>query len=147
MQYEGRTCSKLGPLSDRQRDRLPDKAFGIPAKRKYPMPDPDHAANAKGRAKTALKRGELTRRQYDAIVRKADRVISRCRGPELGRASEWNQARSSQSLDWNRPRRGRGDEKSDVGMWLLIGGGVGLILLSSWRAGRYPPTTLATRTI
>ena len=78
--YEGRTCSKLGPLSERQRDRLPDKAFGIPAQRKYPMPDPAHAANAKGRAKTAKQRGELTAKQYDAIVRKADRVIERCNG-------------------------------------------------------------------
>ncbi len=78
--YEGRTCSKLGPLSERQRDRLPDKAFGIPAQRKYPMPDPDHAANAKGRAKTAKKRGEITAKQYEAIVRKADRVIERCNG-------------------------------------------------------------------
>lgn len=137
-QYDGRTCTKLGPLSQRQRDRLPDRAFGIPSKRKYPMPDPDHAANAKGRAKTALERGEVTRKQYDAVVRKADRIISRCRSPEqLGRAA---------SNDWNRPRRGRGEEKSDAGAWLMIAGGVGLILLSTWRAGRYPPTTaLATR--
>ena len=134
-QYAGRTCSKLGPLSERQRqrDRLPDRAFGIPSQRKYPMPDPDHAANAKGRAKTALKRGNLTRKQYDAVVRKADRVISMCHGPALGSAD-----------DWNRPRKGRSEEKSDTGLW-LVAGGVGLILLSTWRAGRHPPTALATR--
>ena len=105
--YEGRTCSKLGPLSDRQRDRLPDKAFGIPSERKYPMPDPDHAANAKGRAKTAKSRGEITAKEYDAIVRKADRVIGRCRGPNLG-------------YDWNQPRRGGAASEPGLAVPILM---------------------------
>ncbi len=78
--YKAPTCRRVGPLSDKARDRLPDKAFGIPSERKYPMPDPRHAGNAKGRAKTALQRLEITRKQYDAIVRKADRVIAQCSG-------------------------------------------------------------------
>ena len=79
-QYKAPTCRRVGPLSDKARDRLPDKAFGIPSQRKYPMPDPRHAGNAKGRAKTAFDRGEVTRKQYDAIVRKADRIIAQCNG-------------------------------------------------------------------
>lgn len=79
-QYRAPTCKRVGPLSDKARDRLPDKAFGIPSQRKYPMPDPRHAANAKGRAKVALETGEINRKQYAAIVRKADRVIAQCKG-------------------------------------------------------------------
>lgn len=39
------------------------------------MPDRAHAANAKGRAKQQLKKGNLTREQYDKIVKKADRIL------------------------------------------------------------------------
>ena len=127
MQYEGRTCSKLGPLSERQRDRLPDKAFGIPAERKYPMPDPDHAANAKGRAKTAKQRGEITATQYDAIVRKADRVIARCNGPETKGLGD----------DWNRPRRGSRASESGLGIpiaMLILG--TAAFALAMWGRNR-----------
>jgi hypothetical protein len=39
------------------------------------MPDRAHAANAKGRAKQQLKKGNLRREQYDKIVKKADRIL------------------------------------------------------------------------
>ena len=44
------------------------------------MPDPRHAANAKARAKQQLKKRTITRKEYDKIVRKADRVIKACGG-------------------------------------------------------------------
>ncbi len=78
--YEGQTCGRSGKLTTKKRDRLPDKAFGLPSERKYPMPDPDHAASAKGRAKTQLNKGNLTRAQYDKVVRKANSVIRACGG-------------------------------------------------------------------
>ena len=34
-----------------KRSKLKKSQFGLPGKRKYPMPDKKHAANAKGRAK------------------------------------------------------------------------------------------------
>jgi len=41
------------------------------------MPDRAHAANAKARAKQMLKRGKLTRAQYNRIVAKANRILGK----------------------------------------------------------------------
>jgi hypothetical protein len=59
------------------RKKLKKSQFGLPDKRKYPMPDAEHAANAKGRAKQQLKEGKLSRSAYEKIVAKADRVLGR----------------------------------------------------------------------
>ena len=59
------------------RQKLKKSQFGLPGKRKYPMPDAKHATNAKGRAKQQLKKGKLSRSAYEKIVAKANRVLSR----------------------------------------------------------------------
>jgi hypothetical protein len=59
------------------REKLKKSQFGLPGKRQYPMPDAEHAANAKGRAKQHLKKGKLSRSAYDTIVAKANRVLDR----------------------------------------------------------------------
>ena len=64
-------------MKAKTRRKLKRSQFGLPGKRKYPMPDKSHAANAKARAKQQLKRGTLTRSAYDKIVAKANRVLSR----------------------------------------------------------------------
>ena len=56
------------------------KTFGLPKQRKYPMPDASHARNAKARASAEYKRGNLTRKQYAMIQRKANRIIKGCGG-------------------------------------------------------------------
>lgn len=73
------TCRKVGKLTAAKKKLLPNSAFGLPEKRSYPMPDPSHAKNAKARAKQSLKRKQLSKRQYERIVRKADRVINACK--------------------------------------------------------------------
>ena len=60
-----------------QKARLKKSQFGLPVKRKYPMPDAEHAANAKGRAKQQLKKGKLSRNTYEKILAKANRVLAR----------------------------------------------------------------------
>lgn len=62
-------------LTTAQRHKLPARVFGLPKKRKYPMPDRRHAANAKARAAAALKQGYLTRSEYNRIVRKANTIL------------------------------------------------------------------------
>jgi hypothetical protein len=62
-----------------KRSKLKKSQFGLPGKRKYPMPDREHAANAKGRAKQQLKRGKLSRAAYSKIIAKANRVLKRDR--------------------------------------------------------------------
>ena len=58
-----------------KRNKLKKSQFGLPGKRKYPMPDKEHAVNAKGRAKQQLKKGRLSRAAYEKIVAKANRVL------------------------------------------------------------------------
>jgi hypothetical protein len=58
-----------------QRQKLKKSQFGLPGKRKYPVPDKEHAANAKGRAKQQLKKGKLSRSAYEKIVAKANKVL------------------------------------------------------------------------
>ena len=60
-----------------KRSELKKSQFGLPGRRKYPMPDKKHAANAKGRAKQQLKKGSLSRTAYNKIVAKANRVLAR----------------------------------------------------------------------
>jgi hypothetical protein len=55
--------------------KLKRSQFGLPGKRKYPMPDREHAINAKGRAKQQLKKGKLSRSAYEKIVAKANRIL------------------------------------------------------------------------
>jgi hypothetical protein len=63
-----------------KRSTLKKSRFGLPKERKYPMPDKEHAANAKGRAKQQLKKGKLSRSAYEKIVAKANRVLERGKG-------------------------------------------------------------------
>lgn len=66
--------------------------FALPLKRKYPLfrlekgklvPSASHAKNALARAKQAHDRGYLSDREFRQVVRKAKRVLARCRGGSL----------------------------------------------------------------
>ncbi|MDE2097971.1 MAG: hypothetical protein KGL39_12030 [Patescibacteria group bacterium] len=62
-------------LTAAERRRLPKRDFGLPKERKYPEQDRRHAGLAKGRAKLELRRGVISRAEYDEIVRKANKVL------------------------------------------------------------------------
>ena len=68
-----------GPLSTKTRNDLPMIAFGLPAQRKYPMPNASHAANAKARATQQAAKGNLTPGQKSAIFAKANKVLGKKR--------------------------------------------------------------------
>jgi hypothetical protein len=75
----------MGDLTAKKREKLPAKDFGLPEKARtkdakkesgnYPMPDKDHARNAKARAAQQQKAGNLTKKERERIDRKADRII------------------------------------------------------------------------
>jgi hypothetical protein len=67
----------MATLSEKQRDKLKASQFGLPEERKYPMPDKDHARNAKARAAQQAEQGNLTKAEKTKIDRKADRVLDR----------------------------------------------------------------------
>jgi hypothetical protein len=62
-------------LPTKARNALPKGDFGLPAERKYPMPDASHAANAKSRATQQSNKGNLTPAQHAAINAKANKVL------------------------------------------------------------------------
>jgi hypothetical protein len=64
----------VAELNAKRRRRLPDSKFAGPD-RTYPIPDKEHAANAKARATQQVKAGKLTKREASTIKRKADRVL------------------------------------------------------------------------
>jgi hypothetical protein len=75
----------MGELTERKRENLPAKDFGLPEKARtkaqkkdsgnYPMPDKAHARNAKARAAQQRKAGNLTKAEQEKIDRKADKIL------------------------------------------------------------------------
>ena len=65
----------MGLLSSEERKSLPASTFGLPGSRKYPMPDPAHAANAKARATQAVNAGRMSASTKATIDAKANRIL------------------------------------------------------------------------
>jgi len=65
----------MAELNAAKRKRIPSSKFGQPGKRKYPMPDRSHAANAKARATQMVKRGKLSASAAAKIKAKANRIL------------------------------------------------------------------------
>lgn len=66
----------MSVLTTKKRRSLRDAVFGLPEQRKYPMPDKNHAANAKARATQQYKRGSLSSAQRSKIIAKANRILA-----------------------------------------------------------------------
>ena len=67
----------MAKLTTEKRKELPKSAFGEPGKRKYPMPDKSHAANAKARASEAEHKGRMSSSEKSKIDAKADRILGK----------------------------------------------------------------------
>jgi hypothetical protein len=67
----------MSQLTSKTRNALPKSDFGLPGQRKFPMPDAEHAAVAKGRAKQQENRGALSAGAYKSIVSKANRKLGK----------------------------------------------------------------------
>lgn len=67
--------STMAKLDAADRNALPKSEFGEPGKRKYPMPDRSHAANAKARATQMHKRGLISDAELARINSKANKVL------------------------------------------------------------------------
>lgn len=65
----------MGIISEAMRKKEPASDFGLPGARKYPMPDPSHAANAKARATQMVNKGKLSPAQKAKIDAKANKVL------------------------------------------------------------------------
>jgi hypothetical protein len=67
----------MAKLTSSARNRIPSSKFGEPGKRKYPMPDRSHAANAKARATQQVKAGRLSSSEAAKIRAKANRILGK----------------------------------------------------------------------
>jgi len=65
----------MSVLSAKDRARIPKAKMGLPKKGKYPMPDDEHAVNAKARATQQYKKGNLSSKQLHQIRAKANRIL------------------------------------------------------------------------
>lgn len=67
----------MAKLTSKSRDKLSKSEFGLPAERKYPMPDKAHAINAKARASQQAAKGNLSKGQEAKIDAKANKIIGK----------------------------------------------------------------------
>jgi hypothetical protein len=67
----------MAELTAKKRAGLRGSAFGMPAARKYPMPDKSHAANAKARATQQYNKGNLSSSSRAQINSKANAILGK----------------------------------------------------------------------
>jgi hypothetical protein len=67
----------MAKLTAAKKNAEPKKEFGLPEKRKYPMPDASHARNAKARASQMENKGKLSVADKKKIDAKADRILKK----------------------------------------------------------------------
>ncbi len=65
----------MSKLTAAERNALPSDEFALPDRRKYPVFDDSHAANAKARATQAWNAGRITHGEYKTIERRANRQL------------------------------------------------------------------------
>lgn len=65
----------MAKLHAQERDKLSSSTFGLPEKRKYPMPDKVHARVAKSYASKEEHAGKLSKSQESRIDSKANRML------------------------------------------------------------------------
>lgn len=64
-------------LTAQKRKKLAKSVFGEPGSRKFPMPDREHAANAKARASEMYNKGKLSASEKARIDAKANRKLGK----------------------------------------------------------------------
>jgi hypothetical protein len=67
----------VAKLTAKRRKKLKKKSFALPGKRKYPIHDKAHAANAKARATQQYKKGKISKSTKDKIHAKANRKLKK----------------------------------------------------------------------
>jgi hypothetical protein len=67
----------MATLTPSKKNSEPKSDFGLPERRKYPMPDAAHARNAKARASRAEHAGELSVANKKKADTKAERVLQK----------------------------------------------------------------------
>lgn len=67
----------MATLTTAKRKKIPKSAFGLPGEKKYPMPDKEHAENAKARATQMVNKGKLSESSKSKIDAKANKILGK----------------------------------------------------------------------
>ena len=67
----------MAKLTTAKKNAESSKDFGLPEKRKYPMPDKSHARNAKARASQMEHQGKLSTAVKKKVDAKANKVLGK----------------------------------------------------------------------
>lgn len=67
----------MAKLTTSKKKAEPKSDFGLPEGRKYPMPDANHARNAKARASQMEEQGKLSATDKKKIDAKADKLLAK----------------------------------------------------------------------
>jgi len=67
----------MAKLTTKKRNKLPKSDFGLPGREAYPMPDKNHARNAKARASEMENKGKLSPSSKAEIDAKANKVLAK----------------------------------------------------------------------
>jgi len=67
----------MSKLTTAARKKLPKSEFGLPKSGKYPMPDANHAKNAKARASQAVNTGRMSKSTEEKIDAKANKKLGK----------------------------------------------------------------------
>lgn len=65
----------MAKLTTAKRKKIPKSEFGMPGEKKYPMPDKNHARNAKARASEMRRKGKISKSTESKIDAKANKVL------------------------------------------------------------------------
>lgn len=65
----------MAKLTAETRNAFPGKVFGLPKKRKYPMPDKSHARNALARVSEMANKGKISSSAAAQVRSKAHRIL------------------------------------------------------------------------
>lgn len=67
----------MAKLTTKKRNNLKKSSFALPSKRKYPVNDRSHAANAKARAQQQYDKGKMSKATLQKIDAKANKVLKK----------------------------------------------------------------------
>jgi len=67
----------MAKLTTSKRNAEPKSDFGLPEERKFPMPDENHARNAKARASQMEHQGKLSAADKKKVDAKADKILGK----------------------------------------------------------------------
>ena len=67
----------MAKLTTKARNKIPSEEFGMPKEKKYPMPDKNHARNAKARASQMVNESKISKGEEVKIDKKADKILGK----------------------------------------------------------------------